>query len=157
MIETIGDIFEQRDADAIVFTSNGIVRSDGQLVMGAGIAKAFNDKFYLLADEAGWRVKRDGNHVHAFWAMASKDRSISPETVIFSFPTKHHFKDKSDIVLIERSAKELVKFVDALTLRPLKRIYLPRPGVGLGQLKWEDVKKVIEPILDDRFVVINKE
>ncbi len=155
MLEAKGDIFKQPDADAIVFTSNGILKSDGTLVMGAGIAKAFKDRFWGLDGEAGLGVKMRGNHVNAFFAMYSPiDPSFSPETVIFSFPTKHHFKDPSDINLIERSAKELVTFVNSLTLRPLNKIYMTRPGCGMGQLKWPDVKKVIEPILDNRFIVL---
>jgi hypothetical protein len=159
MIEVIGDIFEQKDADAICFTSNGIVKANGELVMGAGIAKAFRDRFPMLAKEAGMTVKKHGNHVHAFWALDEKDANplFSSERIVFSFPTKHHFKDPSDVELIERSAKELVTFVNGLTLSPLNKIYLPRPGIGLGGLKWEDVKKVIEPILDDRFYIVNKE
>ena len=35
---------------------------------------------------------------------------------------------------------------------------MPRPGCSNGQLKWADVKKVIEPILvDPEFLVINNE
>jgi hypothetical protein len=36
----------------------------------------------------------------------------------------------------------------------LSHIYLTPPGCGCGQLDWADVKAVIEPILDDRFIVV---
>ena len=41
-------------ADAICFTSNGILKSNGSLVMGAGVAKAFRDHFLIL-------IKRQAN------------------------------------------------------------------------------------------------
>lgn len=75
----------------------------------------------------------------------------------FSFPVKHNWYEHADLKLIERSAKELVDTIDDIFLDPDDRpptIYLPRPGCGNGRLKWEDVKPVIEPYLDDRFVVV---
>lgn len=36
-------------------------------------------------------------------------------------------------------------------------ILIPKPGCGNGGLKWEDVKKQIEPLLDDRFIIIDYE
>ncbi len=38
----------------------------------------------------------------------------------------------------------------------LDKVYLVRPGCGNGQLKWEDVKPLIAPILDDRFIVVER-
>jgi hypothetical protein len=34
-------------------------------------------------------------------------------------------------------------------------VYLPRPGCGNGWLKWEDVKKILSPILKgDQFHIV---
>ena len=55
--------------DAICFTSNGIVKKDGRLVMGAGVAKAFRDHFKDLDLAAGNAVKAYGNccaRIHYF-------------------------------------------------------------------------------------------
>ena len=38
----------------------------------------------------------------------------------------------------------------------LDKVYMARPGCGNGQLKWEDVKPLIAPILDDRFIVVER-
>ena len=45
-------------ADAICFTSNGIVKKDGKLIMGAGVAKQFRDRFFGLDQESGALVKK---------------------------------------------------------------------------------------------------
>jgi hypothetical protein len=66
VIELIGDIFQQRDADAICFTSNGIVKSDGTLTMGAGIAKSFRDRYTHLKfviDRITEKQKKEANEV----------------------------------------------------------------------------------------------
>jgi hypothetical protein len=60
--------------------------------------------------------------------------------------------DKAGLELIKRSAGELVLLADKYP--GYLRICLPRPGCGNGQLEWRDVKQVIRPILDDRFVVV---
>jgi hypothetical protein len=80
MLEQRGDIFSQADADAICFTSNGIVKSNGELVMGAGIAKQFRERWPELPKFFGNWVKKYGNHV-GFWHDANF-------LAIISFPTK---------------------------------------------------------------------
>lgn len=142
MIELIGDIFQQRDADAICFTSNGIVKSDGTLTMGAGIAKSFRDRYKGLSDLAGKWVKTSGNCVGVL---------TNTKPHILNFPTKKHWKEPSSLMLIRKSAKELLEITNK---RGWKKVYLSRPGCGLGQLDWEkQVKPLVKDLFDDRFVV----
>lgn len=161
MKEIKGNIFEQLDADAICVTTNGIVKANGELVMGAGIAKQFAERFPGLAADAGEMVDNYGNICQILLTHSFSNRELS----IIAFPTKHHWKDQSDLALIARSAHQLVQIANKevawddgldgeLIQRAWKKIVLPRPGCGLGGLKWEDVKRVIEPILDDRFYII---
>lgn len=146
MIEQVGNIFEQVDAYAIGFTSNGVVkRQGGDLVMGAGVAKLFKEKYPVLPKIFGELVRTKGNHVY-FTAHYGAP-------LIFSFPTKKHFAEKADLKLIEQSAKELVIYV---TEQKFNIVYLCKPGCGLGGLDWEtQVKPVISPILDDRFIILS--
>jgi hypothetical protein len=136
-----------KTADAICFTSNGIVKNNGELVMGAGVAKSFATKWKGLPAYFGEKVKNNGNVVH----VLSPTKWLIGKLSIVSFPTKHHWKDDSDINLIIQSAKQLVVLAAA---HNWKIIYLPRPGSGLGGLNWErDVRPAIKDILDDRFII----
>jgi len=146
MLEAVGDIFNQPDADGICVTTNGILCSKGNLVMGAGIAKAFKIRWPVLPKYFGQKVKESGNHVYAY---------NTGRGYIFSFPTKHHWKNPSDIKLVEQSARELEKLTYSLCL---KKVCLPRPGCVLGGLDWiNQVKPLIAAILDNRFVIITRE
>lgn len=130
-------------ADAICFTSNGVVKSNGRLTMGAGIAKSFADKFPSTPMYFGRKVEKFGNKVHLMG-------SVGGAPPILSFPTKYHWRDTSDVQLIEKSCKELKEYADK---NDWKNIYLPRPGIGLGGLKWAEVKPILEKHFDDRFIV----
>lgn len=147
MKEIVGNLWDQ-DNCVICVTTNGIVRGDGKLVMGAGCAKEARDRFPGLDSLLGNRVKSWGNVPHI--AGAYQLDKIKVATIV-SFPTKNHYKDDSDMKLIEQSARNLRKMADDLNW---KKVVIPRPGCGLGYLRWTDVKKVIEPYFDDRFFII---
>ena len=72
-------------------------------------------------------------------------------SVLASFPVKHHWHEEADPRLIRRSAHQLVDLADKWGY---SRLLIPRPGCGNGSLSWEDVRPIIEPILDDRFSVV---
>ena len=60
---------------------------------------------------------------------------------------------KSVPSLIRDSAERLARFADQ---KKWKEVIVPRPGCGNGGLPWEDVKEILEPIFDDRFLIISK-
>ena len=110
--------------------------------MGRGCALEARLKHPTIPAILGEAITRHGNHVH--WLYGGLKGNI-----IFSFPVKHRWNEKADLDLIERSADELRKIV------PIPwTVVLPRPGCGNGGLKWESVKPILEPILNDRFHVI---
>lgn len=154
MKEIRGNIFDQKDANAICVTTNGVIKQNGELVMGAGIALQFanrckNDKG-SLAKNLGTLVTKNGNHVtDCIWILSS---NLTQGTQVVSFPTKEHWRDSSPLWLIERSAKELVELADK---RGWMKIVLPRPGCAHGGRDWEtEVKPILEKYLDDRFYII---
>jgi hypothetical protein len=57
----------------------------------------------------------------------------------------------ADLKIIKKSCKELVALTDK---HGWKKVLLPRPGCGAGELQWAEVKKVIEKYLDNRFVSV---
>lgn len=146
MIEVTGDLWIF-PADLRVITTNGFVKKNGEAVMGRGCAKEAALKWPDLPLKLGYSITQSGNHV--FYLIEE----------LCSFPVKHNWWEKADKELIERSARELLDFIDyrAAFDQPFKSILLPRPGCGNGQLDWKDVKPIIEPILDDRFYVITYE
>jgi len=134
-------------ADAVCFTSNEVIKKDGKLVMGAGVAKQFRDTFPGLDQEAGTSVKKYGNACKIIRSM----HFLGTMLEIIAFPTKGHWKNPSDIKLIRQSALELLEMANK---HGWKQVYLPAPGVGLGGLSWKnEVKPLLEKILDDRFIV----
>ena len=150
MKEIIGQNMWDVPADAYCITTNGIVKENGRAVMGAGVALSAVRKFRECDKFLGNMIKENGHVVCLFYTFTDQVRGIDVDLI--SFPTKHHWKDPSDINLIEKSAKELVELID-------KNLYnvviLPKPGIGCGGLDWKDVKKIIQPILDDRVVIVS--
>jgi hypothetical protein len=113
--------------------------------MGAGIAKVFRDKYLDLDLKLGALVTTHGNYPYVV-------KSGSPELqTIMSFPTKDHFAKPSIMGLIHESCLRAMIRADEYGL---EHIYLTPPGCGHGKLLWEDVSKVIFPVLDDRFCVV---
>lgn len=139
MKEIKGNLF---DFDTIVITTNGIVKRDGSLVMGAGLALEAKKRFKNIEFELGKLVKELGNIPHLI--------NFDNKTII-SFPTKHHWKEDSDLQLITRSACLLVMLAD---LNNINNIYLPKVGCGKGNLNYErQVKSLLKNYLDDRFII----
>jgi len=126
----------------IVIPTNGFVKSNGECVMGAGLAKQAREKYPNFPMLLGTFIKSHGNVVHY----------INPH--MLSFPVKHHWKQKADLPLIEQSTRNLA-FVGAATT--VDTVYLPKVGCGNGKLNWKDVEPILDKYLnqDDKFVVVD--
>lgn len=157
MITKIGDIFLNCiSGDIICFTSNGIVKKDGCLVMGAGNAKEFRDTFKGIDKCYGSLVKKYGNNCLYGGTCVIKNKKVS----VVSFPTKHNYKCNSDLNLIEKSCKQIVDIANNDVLlnkigfdKTKNHIRICAPGVNNGNLNWDDVKPILEKYLDNRFII----
>ncbi len=163
MLEQSGNLWTL-PADARCITTNGITRpSDGAAVMGKGCAEEARHRFPGVDAYFGLMLNHHGNHVYRLAIVPKQPLTVPPsertnETIatwsLLSFPTKIHWRDKSDLALIRQSCVELMALADD---EPTwQTILLPRPGCGAGGLTWTEVEKVIAPLLDDRVVVVSR-
>lgn len=163
-----GNLFNQ-ECDAICITTNGFVKKDGSCVMGKGCAKQAVGYFPSLPWDLGSLIKNNGNnayHLLTIDGMALVSFPVKPiwceyrvkEDVVAHMRGKFKIGDKipgwastAMIQIIEKSAAQLVEMAD---LKGWKKIVIPRPGCGAGELRWDDIKPILEEILDDRFYII---
>lgn len=154
MLELRGnyDIFTLPQAgEAICITTNGVVKADGHAVMGAGIAKTANERFQLSA-RLGEYLKQYGNRAFNMGIYQRYHLNMPIFFTIFTLPTKHDWKENSDITLICKSCEQLMEMC---TKFGITKCYLTPPGCGCGNLNYETtVKPWISQILDDRFIVV---
>lgn len=145
------DIFtlpnNKAEENIVCVTTNGIIKRDGTAVMGAGIAKTANLRF-KVAEKLADSLRTNGNVVSDLGTYYWKTSRFH----LVAFPTKHDWRNPSDLQLIEQSAKQLVVLANT---NGFQHIFLTRPGCGCGQLNWEtQVKPILTPILDDRFTIV---
>jgi hypothetical protein len=154
MQEILGDIryyFDKDDYQAICCTINTIVGADG-LVMGAGVALAFKEKYSWLPATWGSLITRWDKP--KTYVLATPTTPHSHGQYAVGFPTKRDWRMPSELKLIERSAKQLRVLIEAMGW---KHVLLPRPGCQNGGLRWIQVREILLPILDDRVTIISKD
>lgn len=140
--EDYGDLIDSGGYDIICTTTNRIVKPDGRLVMGGGVAKIMLDRYKDIDLRFGQIVLKQEQ------AKANSNIQVvlldDWPTYLVGFPTKIHFKNPSPPWLIERSMKQLICFKQMVGIN---KVLLPGPGAGLGGLDWEtQVRPLIEKI-----------
>lgn len=141
MLEIKGNIWDYHaQGDPIVITTNGDINSRGECVMGRGVALQARNLHRDLPRIVAAHIRANGN------AVGWHDKYC-----IFTLPVKWHWKQDADPALIHMSCKNLVKMVSQMGM---DRVYMVRPGCCNGHLMWQDIKPLIEPILDDRFTIV---
>ena len=181
MLEIQGDLFSQK-CDAICIPTNGALDKSGQGIMGAGVAKLAKEHFPGLPMVTGLRIKMFGHAVH----LLTRDKYVEAPLLagvrvpyhIISFPTKpgkiypdedrnqvlpryRHKADKTlpgwmgyaNLNIIKHSSEELVELTDK---QEWGRVCLPRVGCGFGGLDWEEVRDILSPVFNDRFVIVER-
>jgi len=136
---------------AMAITTNGTVKTNGEAVMGRGCALEATQKLPGIQKMLGEFIQKNGNHLcvwNGVWSINNQ------KMCIITFPVKHNWWERADLALIEASAYSLAEIYRQ---NPDKKVYLPRPGCGNGNLDWEsEVKPVISKILPDNVIVVSK-
>ena len=135
----------------IKYTSGNLLDSEADIlvnaincvgVMGKGIALEFKNRYPKMFESYKYLCKKGEVKVGSLFVW--KD----PHTKhIINFPTKQHWRNKSEIEWIDSGLQVLRKSM--LELFPDKSIAIPKLGCANGGLSWEDVKPLIETHLGD--------
>ena len=168
----VGNIMQQiNKVSAIVITTNGFTKLNGEAVMGRGIAEQFKNAYPDFPRILGNKIIQGGNNVHLLKQLG--------KTKIYSFPVKavglrlkcseqkelivshqrHKFTVgmdvpgfalKADIAIIERSLKQLaqIHMQDGLS-----SVVVPIVGCGAGELSFnkDGIREKMESNLNDFF------
>lgn len=139
--------FPKSPNEAVVITTNGVVKESGYAVMGKGVAKEANELF-KCSKKLGALISRSGNNCYDLGIYKHNGTAMH----VITFPTKNHWRYPSTTKRIEQSAIEILKIANDLNLDCL---YMPPAGCGCGGLNWyRTVEPLLSKWLDDRFVVI---
>ncbi len=138
MIEyKVGDVLSEK-TEALVNTVNCVG------VMGRGVAlqfkKAFPENFRAYAKACKSEEIRPGR------MFVFETKQLDNPQYIINFPTKRHWRGKSDIADIESG---LAALAGEIRDRGIRSIALPPLGSGLGGLHWPDVRSRIETTLGE--------
>lgn len=145
MIEIEGDLWQEaRKYDAICITTNGYVKTNGEAVMGRGIALQAAKLYPELPRLLGRELR--------IWGNVPRLLSFTGQYAIFSFPVKHKWNESADLELIAKSCNLMM--IEANKNRYIN-VLLPKPGCGNGGLNYEQVRPIIKKLLDDRFYIID--
>jgi hypothetical protein len=143
MREATTDLWELHARGTIVVvTTSGLVGRDGLARLGRGAAGEAGRRFPWFAARLGALTVANGHRVQ-----------LVGERIV-AFPVEHHPLERPDPALIQRSAIALASLAQS---EGWPFVALPRPGCGGGGLEWAEVRPLLAPFLDDRFVVVTRE
>lgn len=148
MIEKFTNIWNEPDLDVICITTNGTVKFDGTNIMGGGIARQAVDRVPWLPGKYGKLLAHNPLTLQYLEVFDRCFEDTTKSTMLLAFPTKVQIYLNADIKLIQQSFSQLITFMEIF---PFYKVGLPRPGSGLGGLKWETVKPVLDYMLQNRF------
>jgi hypothetical protein len=132
------------EADLFLITTNSIIKKNGALVMGAGIARQARDRFPGLDLALGGYIhlKRGGTRVLYGLIVSPK----WPHARLGAFQTKIDWRDDSDPEVIKFSVECLLEWLEHF---PDAKVHLAFPGINHGNLSVEQVLPIISALPDN--------
>jgi O-acetyl-ADP-ribose deacetylase (regulator of RNase III) len=128
---TNGNLLDS-DSEALVNTVNTVG------IMGKGIALMFKESFpenYKL-----YRQACDRKNVRIGKVFVTHNPEFIGPKWIVNFPTKNHWRGRTELEWIRKGLEDLRKVVVELDIRSIS---IPPLGCGNGGLKWETVRPLI--------------
>lgn len=126
------------EADALVNTVNTVG------VMGKGVAYQFKQAF--PANFKAYEAACKRTEVQIGRMFVTVTGQLEPRLIV-NFPTKHHWKGNSRLDDIKAGLEDLIRVVRE---ESIQSIAIPPLGCGLGGLRWEEVR----PLIEDAFAVL---
>lgn len=139
MILEQGDMWSAFGKGIFAITTNPIVRKDGAVVMGAGIALEAKTRYPSLPYDF---AKQLAKGYHEIGYIGTYD-----EVFVWWFMVKEHWIAPANPDIIKKSVHRLVQHSEAIGNR--QRIDLNFPGIGNGKLRREDVLPLIARLPDN--------
>ncbi len=127
------------DYDIVLFTSNSVIKNNGALVMGAGIALDFRERFKDLDKRIGERIR----HLSEYNLLVLESQVSYGDISVGALQTKVHFKDNSPMELVLRSIAELKKFASSHKEYRIATVF---PGIKHGKLSIESLQEFVEKL-----------
>jgi len=128
------------ECDEAFITTNSMVRKDGRLVMGRGIAQQARDSLVDIDLDFGHLIQELCGTLGEYHILQS---TYYPK--VWAFQVKYHWADKASLPLLARSVEELKDFAEQHDFE----IFLNFPGIGNGQLNRDDVFPLIAQLPDN--------
>ena len=134
--------------ELFLITTNPIIRKDGAVVMGRGIAKEVKERFprfpYLMAEQLSRAHPEIDADMHCCSPLATFD-----EQLMGYFMVKRHWREPALKEIIANSVEHLLLLPLRYGFNSSARIDLNFPGIGYGKLKREDVLPLLEELPDN--------
>lgn len=127
-----GNLFTEK-VEALVNTVNTVG------VMGKGIALQFKERYPKNFEAYKMAYKKGELEVGKM--LVTPTMELQNPKYIINFPTKQHWRGKSQMRFVEEGLKDLVEVIQ---LYKIQSIAIPPLGCGNGGLKWENVKPLME-------------
>lgn len=149
----IGNFLEQ-EANVYIFLANGQLNSKGELIMGAGAARAVKEKYPAVPYYLGERIKDVGDKATRDDGQTAYVYYVCSYLCFLALQTKFHWREYSPLSLIDDS---LLVLRNTLIEKPTHWTFsMAYPGIGKGGLKKEEVEPLLHQYLDilgDRLTV----